>query len=345
MEGVHEQTSEISLSTLHTILLKIDARLTNIETNSSSLEKRMCDIENKMSTINRLAEAVVSLENKMQRFEGEIKTMKETVTEAEVSARSISDMFDSVKHIAEKELEQLRDGSKKMDMELNSSVQSLKKKNVELQESITDLRSRSMRDNLVFCGIPEKRNENCETVLRNFLKHKMKIYDYISFERVHRMGKYDEYNTKPRNIVAKFSFFQDREYIRTQALRKLKGTHVWVNEQYPPEVEERRKKLYPVIRQARKEHRRVKLVKDTLYIDGDLYVPEDLESAPCTEEKGSLDNAAAIQTGEQSDNRVHTPWSQRGTSTGSNRANSDSDPDTQSPAHKKFRYTGPVSST
>ncbi|XP_061187170.1 uncharacterized protein LOC133195342 [Saccostrea echinata] len=221
MEGVHEQTSEITLSTLHTILLKIDARFTNIETDRSSLEKRMCDIENKLSTINRLAEVVVSLENKMQRFEGEIKTMKEIVTEAKMSGRSISDMFDSVKHIAEKELKQLKDDSRKMDKELNSSVHTLKKKNVELQESITDLRSRSMRDNLVFCGIPEKRNENCKTVLHNFLKHKMKIDDYISFERVHRMGKFDEYNTKPRNIVAKFSFFQDNCYSQTKIKRSV----------------------------------------------------------------------------------------------------------------------------
>ncbi|XP_062570261.1 uncharacterized protein LOC134232323 [Saccostrea cucullata] len=267
--------------------------------------------------------------------------MKETVTEAEMSAKSISDMFDGVKHTAEKELKQLKDDSRKRDEELNSSVHTLKKKNVELQESITDLRSRSMRDNLVFCGIPEKRNENCEVVLRNFIKDKMKIYDYISFERVHRMGKFEEFNTKPRNIVAKFSFFQDREYVRSQAPRKLKGTHVWVNEQYPPEVEEQRKKLYPVIRQARKEHRRVKLVKDTLYVDGELYVPEEQESAPRMEVTRSLDQAA----GGHSANLANTPWTHRGTPTGTNRANSDSDTDTRSPVHKKFRYNGPVSST
>lgn len=35
--------------------------------------------------------------------------------------------------------------------------------------------------------------------------------DYeISFERVHRMGNYNELNDRPRNIVAKFTFLKDR---------------------------------------------------------------------------------------------------------------------------------------
>lgn len=68
----------------------------------------------------------------------------------------------------------------------------------------------------------------------------------ISFERVHRMGRWNEFNEHPRNIVAKFTYYKDREFIRTHAAQKLKGSNVWVNEQYPPEIEERRKKLYPV---------------------------------------------------------------------------------------------------
>lgn len=103
----------------------------------------------------------------------------------------------------------------------------------------------------------------------------LKIDEYISFERVHRMGKPDEFRTKPRNIIAKFSFFKDREFVRRRAPQKLKNTNIWVNEQFPPEIEERRKKLYPVLRLARQKHSHVRLVVDKLYIDGKLYNPED----------------------------------------------------------------------
>lgn len=40
---------------------------------------------------------------------------------------------------------------------------------IDLQWSVIDLRSRAMSDNLVFCGIPDSRDENCEDVMREFL--------------------------------------------------------------------------------------------------------------------------------------------------------------------------------
>lgn len=47
-----------------------------------------------------------------------------------------------------------------------------------------------MRDNLVFSGIPEHDDEDCEKVTQNFLKTKqLKLDNNISFKRVHRLGK------------------------------------------------------------------------------------------------------------------------------------------------------------
>lgn len=82
----------------------------------------------------------------------------------------------------------------------------------------------------------------------------------------------------PRKIVAKFSYFKDREYIRINAAKRLKGSRVYANEQFPPEIEEKMRKLYPVQRQAKKDNKRVQLVRDVLYIDGKEYTPP--ESAP-----------------------------------------------------------------
>lgn len=89
-------------------------------------------------------------------------------------------------------------------------------------------------------------------------------------------GKKDEFRTKQRKIVANFLFFRDRKLVCFQAPKKLKGSNIWVNEQFPPEIEEKRKTLYPVMRTARKNGHRVKLVRDSLYIDGRPYVPPAL---------------------------------------------------------------------
>jgi hypothetical protein len=200
-------------------------------------------------------------------------------------------------------------------------LDSLVKQHRVIEESVTDLKSRSMRDNLIFAGIPEYRDENCERVLQDFLYNKLNIEEKIPFERVHRIGRYDEFRTRPRDIVAKFSFFKDREFIRKRAPRKLRGSHIWINEQFPPEIEERRKKLYPVMRQARKEQKRVRLVKDILYINGEKYVaPENVQA------DAGLHSVP---------HPVNPPTNQRLSRT------SDSDPDTRSPNHKRFRHHGP----
>lgn len=44
-----------------------------------------------------------------------------------------------------------------------------------LKKSVVDLKSRSMRDILVFSGIPERDDKDCEEVIQNYLKTKLKL--------------------------------------------------------------------------------------------------------------------------------------------------------------------------
>jgi hypothetical protein len=146
--------------------------------------------------------------------------------------------------------------TKQLDNRISETKTELDKKQTEMQKSIVDLKSRSMRDNLVFCGIHEER-EDCEKILQEFLRNKLKISQDISFERVHRTGKPDEFSVKPRNIVAKFSFFKDRELVRQRAPRKLKGSNIWINEQPPPPPHPRnRRKETKVIPSSQKSEER-----------------------------------------------------------------------------------------
>ena len=68
------------------------------------------------------------------------------------------------------------------------------------------LKSRSMRDNLLFSNIPEVQDESpihTENILRQFLKNELKMdssaVDHIRFERVHRI----QGRSTPRMIFAK----------------------------------------------------------------------------------------------------------------------------------------------
>lgn len=96
----------------------------------------------------------------------------------------------------------------------------------------------------------------------------------ISFERVHRAGPIDK--KKHRKIVAKFSFHKERETVRSHS-KNLKGTNYFVREQFPTEVIEARKRLYPIYQEAKKNNQRASLVVNRHYIiDGkEVKVPDD----------------------------------------------------------------------
>ena len=103
------------------------------------------------------------------------------------------------------------------------------------------------------------------------------------FDRVHRLGRpRDNQKSNPRPIVAKFERYKDRELIRIAGkdLNEKKNGFS-IREQFPPEIEAKRKLLYPVMRSYLKDPRnRVALVRDKLYINGKLY------TAPVASESG-----------------------------------------------------------
>ncbi|CAC5376692.1 unnamed protein product [Mytilus coruscus] len=76
-----------------------------------------------------------------------------------------------------------------------------------------------------------------------------------------------------KNLFPKFISTKDKEIVLKKGF-KLKGTNSGVQEQFPKEIEQKRK-IYPVEKQARREYRKVLLVRDKLYIDGNLFKPNN----------------------------------------------------------------------
>ena len=61
-----------------------------------------------------------------------------------------------------------------------------------MKESIIDLQARSMRDNLVFSGIPEQADEDPELTIKNFIQTHLKLpgdaVKNIIIHQVHHLG-------------------------------------------------------------------------------------------------------------------------------------------------------------
>ena len=76
-------------------------------------------------------------------------------------------------------------------------------------------------------------------MIQNLINTELQMSDQISLDRAHRL---DRFSTRP--IVAKFTYFKDKERVREAAPKKLRDTNIWLKEQCPQEIELKRKKLF-----------------------------------------------------------------------------------------------------
>lgn len=114
-------------------------------------------------------------------------------------------------------------------------IDKLEHDNATLRNKIVDLQARSMRDNLLFFNMPEHDKENTTELIHELLEKKLEIHDArnrVKIDRSHRIGRKREGHWKPRPIVVKFNYHQDREHVRLNA-KKLKGTNIGISEQFP----------------------------------------------------------------------------------------------------------------
>ena len=162
-------------------------------------------------------------------------------------------------------------------MKVESTTANLQEAN-KLLEKFSELERRQIkqecynrRNNIKFFGIKDSDKESLEDTeqtLRNFLTKEMKIrqedVDNIQFERVHRIPF-------PRPIIAKVSFYQDKEFIKSHTKDIRKGSKYGVADDFPREVDEIRKDLQPVLKKARSEQKTAFFNVEKLLINGFLY--------------------------------------------------------------------------
>ncbi|KAL8560600.1 hypothetical protein ACOMHN_062344 [Nucella lapillus] len=91
---------------------------------------------------------------------------------------------------------------------------------------------------------------------------KLELTQDFEFDRVHRV---DTSATSP--TIARCTFFRDMEKI-LKAKYKLKGSKLFVGEDFSFRVQEIRKKLLPAMKKARSEGKRANIVFDHLIIEG-----------------------------------------------------------------------------
>nr|XP_054587020.1 uncharacterized protein LOC129152519 [Nothobranchius furzeri] len=152
-----------------------------------------------------------SIDKRLLGFEGRLHLLEVLHKEFQDLRTSLEFSQERVERLAA-ENASLRESVSSLTAELDRISQD----NNALKETVLDLQSRSMRDNLVFAGLPEQTGgeaEDCEQTIKNFLHTHMKIPEEtvknITFHRVHRHGARRTDSRRPHPIVATFEHFNN----------------------------------------------------------------------------------------------------------------------------------------
>ena len=178
------------------------------------------------------------------------KRINDVITSLEYTQSRLDDALDGCT------IRQLTNENERMKMQLR-----------ETKDRLDYLDDQSRRNNLRFSGVPELPGENWEQSqhkIAKLLQDKMNMKN-TEFDRVHRVGRFS--NDRPRDIVAKFSKFPERDDVYRNR-RKLMGTNIFINEDLCPATMEIRREQMDKLREARSNGRIAYFNYRTLVVRG-----------------------------------------------------------------------------
>ncbi|MBY0580880.1 MAG: hypothetical protein K2P53_04280, partial [Rickettsiales bacterium] len=197
--------------------------------------------------INSLVKEITSIKETCNKLQKENQTIK---TELEITKEALK-QHDKRQFDFENSLNFSQDSQEKKFKEVAKQIR-LKSVNAEEEKNkLRQLEDRQRRNNLRLEGLPENESESWEeTEVKglNIFENNLKLKG-IYIERAHRTGKVDP--KKHRAIVMKLLSYKDKVQILKNA-KKLKGTGLYINEDYSLDTSILRKKLFEEMKTHRK---------------------------------------------------------------------------------------------
>lgn len=313
---VENATDSPVLNMILQIVTNIQSRLTQIDANIDS-------------RFDKLSNSLLLVSGRVTQVETTIDELNKKFKQCENSCNGISNLFDKIEAQTAKNTtniihndKNIRSMGKYVEIlpreiaMLNEKISNLEKSRgsfgaanmdiiTEMQDTIEDLKCRSMKYNLIFTNLVEERYEDVELKLRTFLYNELGIQHSrdIQFGNVHRFGRRNRGGVRP--IVARFLYYKDLELVLSEA-RWLKGTMWRIHEQFPRAVEDRRRELYSVASQARLDGKRVSMKRDKLFINNNLYTPDDTIPKKVVQENPKPKNSEPLPEHEKDAERTNT---------------------------------------
>lgn len=148
----------------------------------------------------------------------------------------------------------------------------LKEQNAKQEIRIAALERVTRKKNLVIKGVTEDENESfeetekkIETLLR---KIGVDMNTDTDVDEIRRIGIHKAGKSRP--IIMKLTKEKQKTDIQKKA-RNLKGTEIWIDEDYTKEIQEERKQLIPYLKEARQKGFKAQLRYNKLIINNEVF--------------------------------------------------------------------------
>ena len=247
-----------------------------------SLDRRLNKLDTIETQISGLSQKLSIMDGRVSSLEGKVHNNNYRLTEIEASRAYDSQTCDDLQSKQSSIDKQLSEVSK-CKQKLSQQHEELQAQSARMSEDILDLQSRSMRDNLLFFNFKEcdtadgRASEDCSKIVLDFCTDTLQMpeaQDSLKLDRAHRIGRYNP--SKKRPIVVKFNYHQDKLSVKRRANDLLKNSDFGVSDQFPKPIQDRRRKLIPIMIKAKNEGKRAVLSYDKLYVNNVLITADSV---------------------------------------------------------------------
>lgn len=176
----------------------------------------------------------------------------------------------------------------------------IKRTNMEMQKEIDDqnkrineLEKELRKKNIIIYGIEEAKEEDVQCLKQKvkeiITKLEVQCNENEDILDIRRIGKVDTNKIRPLLVETK-NWNKKIEIMK--ATSKLKGTKIFLSDDYPKDIQNQRKILIQHMKEAKDQGHRVKLNYNTLIIDGRIYTAENIGQR---QELGEASNSVNLQ--------------------------------------------------
>ena len=210
-----------------------------------------------------------------------IKDIKDAMTEVKKDVNNLRTKCESMQTALdeyanrtinlEKKMEDLGKTHELIEL-LETELKATETENTRIKEHLLSQECYSRRDNLIFEGIKEQEGKDTYAVLKDFLITTLHLEPHMCQDMLlancHRLG--NQRHGNPRPIIARFILEKDRSSVWLKK-SSLKGLPFVIREDYPAEIVNRRKFMYPLFVEARKQDKSARLLTDKIFFKGKTY--------------------------------------------------------------------------